>query len=78
MLRTLLKTTLVAASFFVGSSLFSQCPTITCPANMTVNNDPGSCDAVVNYTPPVGTDPCGSGGTGATLATFNYTGAVVT
>lgn len=33
-------------------------PSISCPANITVGNDPGSCDAVVNYVPPVGTDPC--------------------
>ncbi len=24
--------------------------TITCPGDITVSNDPGSCDAVVNYT----------------------------
>ena len=34
-------------------------PTITCPANMTVSNDPGNCDAVVVFTSPVGTDNCG-------------------
>ena len=52
---------------------YSQCPTITCPGNITVNNDPGMCSAVVNYTAPVGTDPCSTGGS----VTFNYTGAIV-
>ncbi|UKN01117.1 HYR domain-containing protein [Paracrocinitomix mangrovi] len=35
-------------------------PTISCPANMTVNNDPGICGATVTYTTPVGTDNCPS------------------
>ena len=38
---------------------FSTCntaPTITCPANIAVNNDAGNCSAIVNYTTP--TDPC--------------------
>ena len=29
-----------------------------CPADITVNNDPGQCGAVVNYVAPVGTDNC--------------------
>jgi len=49
----------------------AQCPAITCPANITVNNDAGNCSAVVNYTAPVGTDPCATGS-----STFNFTGAV--
>ncbi|HEX3282735.1 MAG TPA: HYR domain-containing protein, partial [Pyrinomonadaceae bacterium] len=39
-------------------------PTISCPANITRNNDPGTCGAVVTYTTPVGSDNC----TGATTA----------
>jgi hypothetical protein len=39
-------------------------PTISCPANITVNNDPGACGAVVTYTAPAGTDNCA----GATTA----------
>ncbi|NNF29886.1 MAG: HYR domain-containing protein [Flavobacteriaceae bacterium] len=35
-------------------------PTTTCPTNITVNNDPGICGAVVTYTTPVGTDTCGN------------------
>jgi hypothetical protein len=33
-------------------------PTITCPADITVDNDPGVCGAKVTYTAPVGTDEC--------------------
>lgn len=33
-------------------------PQITCPDNITVNNNPGDCSAVVTYTAPVGTDNC--------------------
>ncbi|MFT6336579.1 MAG: hypothetical protein ACJATI_003338, partial [Halioglobus sp.] len=49
-------------------------PTITCPADLTLNTDPGECFATLIYTEPVGTDNCpgavttltsgwGSGGT---------------
>jgi|GEM_PF-6422503 len=64
-------------------------PTITCPANITVNNEPGTCGAVVNYIAPVGTDNCsgatttrtaglGSGATfpvGTTTETYTVTDA---
>ncbi len=33
-------------------------PTITCPANISVNNDAGVCGATVTYTTPVGADNC--------------------
>lgn len=36
----------------------TQPPTITCPANVTVGNDPGQCRAVVNYPPPTANDNC--------------------
>ncbi len=36
----------------------NQAPSITCPANITANNDAGQCTAVVNYVAPVGTDNC--------------------
>ncbi|MFN6116886.1 MAG: HYR domain-containing protein, partial [Flavobacteriales bacterium] len=36
----------------------NQAPVITCPANITVNNDAGVCGAAVTYTTPVGTDNC--------------------
>jgi predicted extracellular nuclease len=34
--------------------------TITCPANITVNNTPGQCGAVVNYPAPQTTGTCGT------------------
>ena len=33
-------------------------PSITCPPDITVTNDPGQCGAVVYYTVPVGQDTC--------------------
>ncbi len=41
-------------------SLFNTCPVSAnnCPANITVNNTPGACGAIVNYTTPVGVDNC--------------------
>jgi hypothetical protein len=45
----------------------TQNPTITCPANITVNADAGYCSAVVSYTAPVGTDNC-SGATTVRIA----------
>ncbi|MFN8297139.1 MAG: HYR domain-containing protein [Chitinophagales bacterium] len=36
----------------------AEAPTITCPANIPVNNTTGTCGAVVTYTAPVGTDNC--------------------
>jgi HYR domain-containing protein/pre-peptidase len=35
-----------------------QPPSITCPANVTVSNDPNQCGAVVNYPAPTITDNC--------------------
>lgn len=33
-------------------------PEISCPQNIMVNNDVDECGAIVNFTPPVGTDHC--------------------
>jgi hypothetical protein len=33
---------------------------VTCPANVTVSNDPNQCGAVVNYPPPTTTGTCGT------------------
>lgn len=38
---------------------YTQC-TLVPPANITVNNDPGKCYAVVNFNPPSSTGDCGS------------------
>lgn len=62
-------------TFAIGAAnaLSAQCPAITCPGNVTINNDPGNCGAVYTFTPPVGINTCGS-----TTLTFNYTGAIQT
>src|SRR5262249_41521938 len=41
----------------------TQPPTLTCPANITRNNDPGVCTAVVTYAAPVAADNCPGVGT---------------
>ena len=64
---------LTCATVLVGMNVQAQCPQITCPTNVTVNNDPGNCSAVVNYTAPVGIDPCSTGS-----STFNFTGGMQT
>ncbi len=41
----------------------NQPPSITCPANITTNTDPGQCSAVVNYANATATDNCPGVGT---------------
>jgi hypothetical protein len=41
----------------------TQPPSITCPANITVSNDPNQCGAVVNYPAPTVSDNCPGVGT---------------
>jgi hypothetical protein len=36
----------------------NEAPTITCPADDTVDNDAGQCSAVVSYSAATGTDNC--------------------
>ena len=48
-------------------------PTITCPGDFIVDNDPGICGAVVNYTVTTA-DNCSSGG--PVSQTFTYSGSV--
>ncbi|MBL1179467.1 MAG: HYR domain-containing protein [Bacteroidetes bacterium] len=63
----------ITAGVLSAFTVSAQCPQITCLSNITVNNAPGTCGAVVNYVTPVGTNPCGS-----SSQTFNYTGNVQT
>jgi hypothetical protein len=44
----------------------NEAPAISCPANVSVNNDPGQCSAAVSYTAPVGTDNCPGASTSQT------------
>jgi len=53
-----------ATCSFTVTVLEDVAPEITCPIDIEVDNDPGICGAVVNYSPPLGTDACG----GATTA----------
>ncbi|MCT8338557.1 HYR domain-containing protein [Flavobacteriaceae bacterium TK19130] len=48
-------------------------PTLTCPSDITQDNDPDACGAVVTYTAPAVSDNCSTGSTGT--MTFSYTGA---
>jgi hypothetical protein len=43
---------------FTVTVVDTQPPTITCPANVTVSNDPNQCGAVVNYPAPTASDNC--------------------
>lgn len=60
-----------AIGLFAATLVSAQCPTISCPSNITVNNDSGSCGAVVTFAPPSYSDPCNVG-----TVTFSYTGAI--
>lgn len=52
---------------FVG---VAQTPTMNCPSDIIVSNDPGSCGAVVNYTAPT----CATNCTGAVITQTDTTG----
>jgi gliding motility-associated-like protein len=49
---------LTASCSFTVTVIDAQAPVISCPGNITVNNDAGVCGAVVTYATPVGTDNC--------------------
>ena len=61
MKKSLLKLTLGFVAMTFGLFAYSQCPTITCPGNITINNDSGNCDAVVIYNAPTTVDTCNPG-----------------
>jgi len=71
MKKNILRSITGILTLMAGHTAWAQCPTITCPADITVSNDPGTCGAVVNYTTPTGSNPCG-------LTTFGYTGTIDT
>jgi hypothetical protein len=60
---------LMADCSFTITVVDNENPTITCPADISINVDAGTCGAVVTYTPPVGTDNC-PGATTAQTAGF--------
>lgn len=69
-----MKKSLLLLSFGLSAVLTNyssaQCPLISCTSDTVVDNDPGVCGAVINYTTPVGVDQCASG-----TMTFDFTGA---
>nr|WP_242133148.1 HYR domain-containing protein [Aestuariivivens marinum] len=48
-----------ASCSFTVTVVDSEAPTIACPLDINVNNDPGKCDAVVTFNTPLGDDNCG-------------------
>jgi hypothetical protein len=61
MKRITLKISLLITGIFAFCSpaVNAQCPLINCPADITVNVDPGTCGATVSFAAPVGLDTCG-------------------
>ncbi|NEN23161.1 HYR domain-containing protein [Cryomorpha ignava] len=51
---------------FTVSIIEAVPPTITCPVDIIIDNDPGICGAVVDYTAPEGDDNCGGAATALT------------
>jgi hypothetical protein len=71
-----MKKNFLAVLIFSGLTTLvsAQCLTINCPASPSVNNDPGVCGAVVNYSAPVVNSTCA----GAITDTFYYSGVMQT
>jgi hypothetical protein len=66
------KNNLVLLMTLISFSVFAQCPTINCPADISLGNDSGLTTAIVNYAIPIGVDSCF-----ADSVVFDYTGAIV-
>ncbi len=49
---------LTATCSFTVAISDNEAPAITCPSNIVANNTTGSCDAIVSYNAPTGTDNC--------------------
>ena len=71
MKKTLQKIGLGLVVSLISAGAWAQCPTVTCPTDITVPNDSASCGAIVTYTMPTGIDTCD-----LTSVTFNYTGSI--
>ena len=69
-----LKVTLAAIGFLSANFVMAQCPAVTCPPNISLNNIPGTCGAIATFVPPLGTNVCGP----PTALVYNYTGGVQT
>lgn len=71
MKKNLLKITLGLSLLAFSTNGNAQCPAISCVPDVAVNTDSLMCDAIVTYTTPTATDPCGA----IDSQVFNYTGA---
>ena len=69
------KITLFITGLIAVTGASAQCPTVTCPGNITVAKAPNTCGQTVTFTAPNGTDPCNLS---PTVVNFSYTGAVQT
>lgn len=72
MKKTILTSIAGLLAVISGSVAMAQCPTISCPSNIAVNNDPSTCGAVVSYSAPTTSNPCAT-----ETDTFNYSGSIV-
>jgi Secretion system C-terminal sorting domain/HYR domain len=62
---------LVLLGTLISFGAFAQCPTVNCPANVSVGNDSALTTTIVNYTIPLGVDSCF-----ADSILFTYTGTI--
>jgi hypothetical protein len=67
----------VTTCTFTVTVVDTQPPTITCPSNITRNNDPNLCSAVVTYAAPTASDNCPFPGTVPFSITQNTSNSVV-
>ncbi|MEO8148230.1 MAG: HYR domain-containing protein [Bacteroidia bacterium] len=72
-LKCLQQLLFITCLLLIGYNAQAQgCIQLTCPGNITVNQDPGQCSAVVNYSAPTVVDTCCTGPT--SLAGYTYLG----
>ena len=64
------KILILTTSILTSLGLFAQAPTMNCPGNTIVSNDPGACGATVTWTAPT----CATNCTGTTIYRSDATG----
>jgi hypothetical protein len=69
------KITLFMVGISAAFAATAQCPTITCPGNVTVVKSPNTCDGVATFTAPTASDLCN---TTPVSVSFNFTGSTQT
>lgn len=63
---------ILTTSLLTLIELYSQAPTMNCPGNTIVSNDPGDCGATVTWTPPT----CATNCAGTTIYQSDATGVI--